>query len=223
MPEYDTPRDEFPSGIRQLLAKRVAYRCSNPRCRQSTSGPQEDPMKAINIGVASHITAASPGGPRYDTTLSPEERCGFDNGIWLCQKCAKLVDSDPKRYTTEILRQWKAESERLSGEALEVRPGSEEYRDDPFSKIERLMPDLLAEMRKDIAQYPLCREFVALKKSWSFWPPERTVFTYYYEDHDELEGKLRILENLGLIRDIRHNAVARFAIEEQFADYLAAG
>ena len=48
------------------------------------------------------------------------------------------------------------------------------------------------------------------------------MFTYFYEDHDELDGKLRILENLGLIRDIRHNDVSRFAIEEKLADYLTA-
>jgi hypothetical protein len=89
-----------------------------------------------------------------------------------------------------------------------------------FSKIERLMPDLLAEMRKDLAHFPLCREFVALRKALVFNYPERTLFTYYFEDHKDLDGKLRILENLRLIRDVRHNDVPRFVIEEELADYL---
>jgi hypothetical protein len=53
-------RDDFSLTTKELLAKRVGYLCSNPKCQQPTSGPQEDPSKAVNIGVACHITAASP-------------------------------------------------------------------------------------------------------------------------------------------------------------------
>jgi hypothetical protein len=179
-------------------------------------------MRAINVGVASHITAASLGGPRYDPSLSPEERSAVANGIWLCQTCAKLIDNDSTRYKRETLTEWKRLSEETAARALEVRRSSNNKDEDAFSKIERLMPELLAEMRTDISHFPLCREFVVLQKVWTFCYPDRTMFTYFYEDHDELDGKLRILENLGLIRDIRHNDVSRFAIEEKLADYLTA-
>src|SRR5690348_11708522 len=56
-------RDDFAMPVRELLAKRVRHECSNPDCRRPTSGPQENPLKAINIGVAAHISAASPNGP----------------------------------------------------------------------------------------------------------------------------------------------------------------
>src|SRR5258708_4014563 len=75
-------------------------------------------------------------------------------------------------------------------------------RDDKFSKIESAMPDLVAEMRKDLIEHPLCREFVVLKKIWMFWYPDRKILTYYYEDHPDLDSKCRILEDLRLIRDI---------------------
>jgi len=78
-------RDDFDAKTKEMLARRVGYRCSNPDCRKLTSGPQEDPTKAVSIGVAAHITAASEGGPRYDDSLSLEERSSVDNGIWLCQ------------------------------------------------------------------------------------------------------------------------------------------
>ena len=45
-------RDEFPSQIKELLAKRIGFHCSNPSCRQATSGPQEHWGKVINIGGA---------------------------------------------------------------------------------------------------------------------------------------------------------------------------
>jgi hypothetical protein len=112
-------RDDFPAVTKDLLAKRVGYRCSNPSCGQLTSGPHDDPTKTVNVGVAAHITAASPGGPRYDASLSATQRKSAENGIWLCQKCAKLVDNDPERYTLEVLRSWKREAEETAIRELE--------------------------------------------------------------------------------------------------------
>lgn len=109
-------RHDFLQKTIDTLAKRVGTRCSNPACRKLTTGPGVEPSRVVNIGVAAHITAASSGGPRYDPGLSPEERRAPENGIWLCQNCAKLVDSDPDRYSTTLLVQWKdrAEAEVLS-------------------------------------------------------------------------------------------------------------
>lgn len=107
-------RDDFSRESKEILAKRVGYRCSNPNCRKLTSGPKEDPTKAINIGVAAHITAASAGGPRFDSMLTPEQRKSPENGIWLCQNCAKLIDSDEKRYNVLLIKKWKNLSEQAA-------------------------------------------------------------------------------------------------------------
>jgi len=110
-------RDDFPRPVLDILAKRVGYRCSNPECRKTTSGPHADGAKAVNVGVGSHITAASPGGPRYDPSLTPDQRRSQENGIWLCQNCGKLVDNDEVRYTPAVLREWRraAEAAALTG------------------------------------------------------------------------------------------------------------
>jgi hypothetical protein len=107
-------RDEFDENTKEVLARRVGERCSNPNCRKLTSGPQVNPTKALNIGVAAHITAASPGGPRYDVRLSSDERKSIENGIWLCQNCAKLADNDAQRYTGDLLLEWKKLSEQAA-------------------------------------------------------------------------------------------------------------
>ncbi len=112
-------RDDFPLRVKELLAKRVGNRCSNPGCRKLTSGPQTDPQRAINIGIAAHVTAASPGGARYDPTLSPEQRGSVHNGIWLCQTCGKLIDSDELRYSVELLQEWKVRAESAALHELE--------------------------------------------------------------------------------------------------------
>jgi hypothetical protein len=64
-------RDDFNKEVKRVIAARVNNLCSNPSCRAQTSGPKVDSTKAINIGVAAHITAASPGGPRYESALTP--------------------------------------------------------------------------------------------------------------------------------------------------------
>ena len=113
-------RDDFSLRIKNILAKRVAYICSNPNCNNPTVGPSSTETKTINIGVAAHICAAAPGGPRYDNEMTSEERSSVDNGIWLCQNCSKLIDSDVNNYPIELLKEWKKNAEaeaekRLSG------------------------------------------------------------------------------------------------------------
>jgi hypothetical protein len=115
-------RDEFSAEIKRALAGRVGLLCSNPECRASTAGPQSDPVKVVNIGVAAHITAAASGGPRFDSAITPEERASATNGLWLCQNCAKRIDSDVARYPAELLKAWKLVAESLADSAL-GRPG----------------------------------------------------------------------------------------------------
>lgn len=123
-------RDEFAVDVTRVIAQRAGHRCSF--CRAQTAGPQIDESKALNVGVAAHITAASPGGPRFDATLSVEDRRRPENGIWLCQTHAKLVDNDPIRFTVETLRGWKsaAEQDALSqiGKPTPDPPASEAER-----------------------------------------------------------------------------------------------
>lgn len=107
-------RDEFPEATKRALAARVNHRCSNPRCGAQTGGPQVEPGKALNVGVAAHIRGAAPGGPRYDPAMTTEQRAGIANGIWLCQTCAKLVDNDQLRFTPVVLQQWKAAAEQTA-------------------------------------------------------------------------------------------------------------
>lgn len=111
-------RDDFTSKTIDILAKRVGYLCSNPDCKRPTIGPNSDPEKATTIGIAAHITAASSGGPRFDTNLSTQERKHIDNGIWLCSNCATLIDKDEEKYPVELLDTWRKEAEYAMEVAL---------------------------------------------------------------------------------------------------------
>ena len=116
-------RDEFSAKVKRILASRVCYRCSNPSCQCATIGPASDEDEAINVGVAAHITAAAEGGPRYDASLTVEERKGVSNGIWLCQKCAKLIDSDEELFKTDVIRKWKKDAVERAFKAIATSHG----------------------------------------------------------------------------------------------------
>lgn len=115
-------RDEFTDEVKRAVSARVGSICSNPDCRAPTSGPQDDPTKALNVGVAAHITGAVPGGPRYDSSLSPESRRHADNSIWLCQNCAKLVDNDASQFQESLLRAWKIVAEQRAVSSIGKTP-----------------------------------------------------------------------------------------------------
>lgn len=55
-------RDDFSQAIKDLLANRVGWKCSNPNCRKAKRGAGTEKTDIVNIGVASHIAAASEGG-----------------------------------------------------------------------------------------------------------------------------------------------------------------
>ncbi len=85
------------------------------------------------------------------------------------------------------------------------------------------MPDLLGEMRKDLAKNPLARDFVILKKSSVYnADSDKMILVYYFDDHRDLRNKLRILENHGLIEEITFNNTERFVLTEALVGYLTA-
>lgn len=107
-------RIEFGKGVREALARNAGYRCSFPRCGAPTVGPsEEDELKSSNTGMACHIIAAAggPGARRVipgtpDTVIS-----SIQNGIWLCYKHGKIVDTDEVTYTVDMLRTWRKVAE----------------------------------------------------------------------------------------------------------------
>lgn len=111
-------RDDFPESVKMTLMKRVGNKCSAPDCRALTSGPNEDSTKSVNLGEAAHITAASPGGKRYDPLLTSDQRKHPDNGIWLCSGCAKKIDDDEIKYTVALINTWKSLAEKLAAIAV---------------------------------------------------------------------------------------------------------
>lgn len=110
---------DFTQAVKDKLAAKVGYHCSNPFCRKSTIGANQDGSGTINIGEAAHITAASPGGPRYDPIMSDEDRKSESNGIWLCRDHAAMIDRDSAFFTVDMLKRWKATAEKEANDRIQ--------------------------------------------------------------------------------------------------------
>lgn len=102
-------RIDFRPATVRALAQRSAYMCN--RCRRLTIAPDSTPDGILMTGIAAHICAASPGGPRADATLTDNQVRSIDNGIWLCTECSKIVDSDVGQFPVEDLHRIKREHE----------------------------------------------------------------------------------------------------------------
>jgi len=142
-------RDDFTKATIRKLAHRAGYRCSFPNCTVTTAGPSEESLDATsNIGVACHITAAAPGGPRHDENLSSVERKSISNGIWMCQNHAKLIDDDEVIYTEDDLKAWKQEAEDRARDAM-VNPGAHQDADTRLDHFENELNRLVAHRLRD--------------------------------------------------------------------------
>jgi hypothetical protein len=215
-------RDDFPAGVKDELAKRVSYLCSNPGCRQPTSGPQSSPSGTVNIGVAAHITAASPSGPRCDSSLSADQRASAENGIWLCQTCAKLIDSDQCRYTVEKLNEWKSDAETAAARALEHRRAPVTQSEGVFLEAERLMPELIAQMRADVRgdETELVREFIILPTPSVPCNSTKPRFAYFESEFPHLELQVDWLEEMGLVVDVTPGDALFYRMVPEFVRWL---
>lgn len=107
-------RDDFSKETIDAISKRASYICSNPECKCLTLCPsEEDQKKHIGIGKVAHITAAAKKGPRYNPSLSREQRCSIENGIFLCATCADMVDKNGGAdFPATMLREWKENHEK---------------------------------------------------------------------------------------------------------------
>lgn len=171
-----TSRDEFRQPTIRQIAQRAGYRCSNPGCLRPTIGP-DGGRKTTNLGVAAHITAAAEGGPRFDPNLTGEERSAAENGIWLCQTCSRLVDVDLPSHSTEQLREWKTLAEMRAYLGLR---GFEIAVPRTFELLERMIPELISEMREHISKSPFTREIIVLSKGVVYGGGARSYFQYFF-------------------------------------------
>ncbi len=92
-----------------------------------------------------------------------------------------------------------------------------------FLAIKKQMPQLVAEMRTDLAGEgnSHIREFFVLSnKSVCLGGSEKPRFIYYEDQHENLRGKLDVLENEGYIMDVTPKGTLIFRMSEEFVELV---
>ena len=84
------------------------------------------------------------------------------------------------------------------------------------------MPDLVSEMRADLSREgsEFIREFFLVSKKWVMNYGRIPRFVYYYEEHDNLDGKIQVLENYGFVIDITTGNAKKYRMTEEFVELL---
>ena len=89
----------------------------------------------------------------------------------------------------------------------------------PFEKVKRVMPELIREMKEDLESSRFTREFFIASRKWLL-NISTPAFVYYFEDHEDLQGKVQILENYGLVIDVTTGNLKRYRMTEEFVDAI---
>jgi hypothetical protein len=91
-----------------------------------------------------------------------------------------------------------------------------------FMNVKQQMPDLISEMKMDFTkkENSSIREFVVLPNKRTPFNSQQPRFAYFESDHENLLGKITILENHGYIRDVTVSNAPIFRITEEFRELI---
>lgn len=95
-----------------------ANQCAIPACDRSIVQPD-----GAVTGEICHIASRQKNGPRYDPLLTENECDSFENLILLCETHHKIIDTNVRKYTVELLRQIKLTHEKQG--YIEISPQDE--------------------------------------------------------------------------------------------------
>ena len=94
-----------------ILALRSGNRCAFPGCDHYLTVDAPTGGDPIVVGDAAHIAGDKPGSPRFDATMTDEQRDHFDNLIYLCGEHHAQIDKQPTHFPVAMLLKFKEEHE----------------------------------------------------------------------------------------------------------------
>lgn len=117
--------------------------------------------------------------------------------------------------------QWPAIADIESDIAQGISDNLLDGRKKRFLEAQAKVPELMAEMRKDLSEVgnEYIREFFLADKSWIMNNRDE-CFAYYFNDFKNLPGQLHVLENYKFVIDISPNSIKWYRMSEEFVDFL---
>jgi hypothetical protein len=96
---------------RQIVAMRSGGICAFPGCGAELVAANSEADNPVITGEVAHIIAKHRQGPRGNVELSAEARNKASNLVYLCPPHHKLVDTELRIYTVQVLRRIKEDHE----------------------------------------------------------------------------------------------------------------
>jgi len=97
-------RDPVRPAQERVVISKSGNACAYVGCGRElvveTTSPTDQPKA---VGKVAHICAASPGGPRYDPLMTPEQRGSAANLIYMCGEHHDVIDSQISSHPAEAL------------------------------------------------------------------------------------------------------------------------
>ncbi len=121
-------RDRVPPAQEKVVIARSGNKCAYPHCGlELTIDARNADDRPKATGKVAHIAAASPGGPRYDKTMTSAERGSADNLIYLCGAHHDAIDAQLEFHTREFLLEAKRSHEDAVARAVRNALGEVTY------------------------------------------------------------------------------------------------
>ena len=130
-----------------------------------------------------------------------------------------------KKQLTQLIKERlsKIEKKGSMGKSVNNENSLEESIKVKFLKVKSLMPELIAEMKKDLNKVGnnLIREIFITSNHWHL-AVQHPHFVYYFEKHENLKGKMDILENYEFIKNVTPSptSVKKYRLTEKFVELL---
>mgnify|MGYP005990467547 CR=1 FL=1 len=121
-------RDPVPPAQEKVVVARSGNKCAYPNCGvELTIDPKSAGDRPKATGKVAHIAGASPNGPRYDVSMTREQRGSADNLIYLCGPHHDAIDAQLEYHTRDLLIQAKETHELAVARAVRSGLGDVTY------------------------------------------------------------------------------------------------
>jgi hypothetical protein len=134
------------------------------------------------------------------------------------------INEFKKKLTQEINRRLsEIENKGNMEKSIKNSKSIEESIKAKFIKVKNLMPELIADIKRDLSAEGnnVIRELFIKSKNWHL-NAINPHFEYYFEEHENLQGKMHILENYMFVKDVTPSptGVKKYRLTEKFVGLI---
>lgn len=149
------------------------------------------------------------GAKQFDCQFNLEQAALLEHAVTMLVQVGWLKQTDRELY--HVTHAGYEAARKLQGQASPS-----------FLQIKEQMPALIAEMKKDLEgeDGKFVREFFVTSRRHVLGGSEKPRFIYYEEDHDNLRGKIDILENHGYVTDVTPGNTPIYRMSEEFVSLV---